>query len=657
MINIKNLKVSSVDNYIKSTMYLHMSLKRKIDESEDKTVNKKQKTIPELNYPEILKLLSHVDNSITEYLKIFYNADSFDLKTKLTSTKNSIPRIVVWGSQSVGKSSILKKMFSVDLQCGTGTVTKCPIEIRVGPMYQEQKFYVEKNQFRQECKNIQEAQNLIASHGIQFNKDYKIIAEFLFNEALVIVDLPGFIEGHDYYFQWLKQNYLNKPETVIIHILRGDCDPKPDVSIRYIANLDNKKITVLTNTDMWIGKPDKLGYLAHHLLMSNDIALVNNQSDEIKLLDEFKEIELLKNFKGKLTLGSDRLKSEIFENLRNKITEQLPHIKNLITEILNAFDKEFQRIGYVKPGMNDECYSFKRQIRDALHKEFNECGHDLAKQLTQLETRLSPNNIYSLIHECVPDVNTLAQQMSSGSRRKVKGSEGWDEVIKKYITDLVKKTQNKITDTYINDYFEKLHTVLDQSLINIQIRPSAFKVRDNFIIKNKEIIQLIKNKAHEQINEFMERITFVPYNAGDANENFTSDIIYEALEKAIDHLYCSRDRASVVDSAFKNKKDFCKLIASQLTKEQTNLYQPKAKIALAQIHNLWNLQSKEINTEITNYMIKFEKMLEDGLYAELDKFSSNDFSEPDDVDKRRSMLLDIKNICEQIIYNTESITS
>ena len=44
----------------------------------------------------------------------------------------SLPQFVVVGAQSTGKSSVLERLMGISiLPRGTGTVTRCPIDIRI----------------------------------------------------------------------------------------------------------------------------------------------------------------------------------------------------------------------------------------------------------------------------------------------------------------------------------------------------------------------------------------------------------------------------------------------------------------------------------------------------------------------------------------------
>src|SRR5690606_13008369 len=137
-----------------------------------------------------------------------------------------------FGQQSAGKSSTIKKMFSelnINLRVGTGKVTNCPIEIRLGAKYMyPPKIYVENfnnSEEHFEFDSIEQAEaevEKVVGENIYVNG--KIVIECNCDKDLNILDLPGYTNdtSRDEYFDYIKKFYLERKETIICHITRGE---------------------------------------------------------------------------------------------------------------------------------------------------------------------------------------------------------------------------------------------------------------------------------------------------------------------------------------------------------------------------------------------------------------------------------------------------
>ena len=72
------------------------------------------------------RLVKPILNVYDESRKLFTGENKI-----LEALKTTIPQIVVIGSQSVGKTSVLEGIAGIDLPKGAGTVTKTPLQIEL----------------------------------------------------------------------------------------------------------------------------------------------------------------------------------------------------------------------------------------------------------------------------------------------------------------------------------------------------------------------------------------------------------------------------------------------------------------------------------------------------------------------------------------------
>ena len=104
-----------------------------------------------------------------------------------------------------------------------------------------------------------------------------------------VIDLPGSIDDPKYqqYFEQLKKTYIDKKETVILHVAKADDDRETDISTKFLGNCQNTIITVLTHADYWKDDKEKMNCAIKHI---NDprvksLAIVSNKTNEIELLN------------------------------------------------------------------------------------------------------------------------------------------------------------------------------------------------------------------------------------------------------------------------------------------------------------------------------------------------------------------------------------
>jgi septin family protein len=172
--------------------------------------------------------LEKIISEITNISKI--NIIPPELKNDFINIKHSIPQIVVFGSQSSGKSSVLNKMFQTNLKTGVGMCTKCPIEIRYDPSYKKEEFFVinEHNQLINTFHTFEEAQQCIDENSQGQLLPVFIIYQKPSNDSFIITDLPGFhINYNKTYFDYLKHKYYMLLVAIVIH-----CQTFPEKSFK-----------------------------------------------------------------------------------------------------------------------------------------------------------------------------------------------------------------------------------------------------------------------------------------------------------------------------------------------------------------------------------------------------------------------------------------
>ena len=181
----------------------------------------------------------------------YYDQLAFILKDKPIS----VPKIVVVGAQSSGKSSVLESLSQIELPRGEGIVTRCPIMIQLRKAKEDEYAIIgfqkdgEKAHQRVELGKIADTLSglqtkVLASLGKDklLTKEPIQIKVFRNNAPdLTLIDLPGITHQNEADYKEIKeiiQEYIEGNETIILLILSATEDAAANEGISLIREKD-----------------------------------------------------------------------------------------------------------------------------------------------------------------------------------------------------------------------------------------------------------------------------------------------------------------------------------------------------------------------------------------------------------------------------------
>ena len=456
------------------------------------------------NYSTILELFGELFNKI-EACKSIAGAD--EILKKLVLVQNCIPTIVVWGAQSSGKSSLLKKLYgleSLSLQIKEGLGTLCPIEFRFKKNLEKQTCvfqpYTGESVSFNTINEVMEHSNIYRDDPRIFECTIIITAKHLFDFR--IIDLPGCVVGKERYFDTLKEKYLTKHQTVIVHVRKAIDDTKVDISSKYLNNINTTKITVLTHADMLLADFRKIQYIKDYITDENiyRLAICSDKENELEIIDAIKNHVSMVN--TKIIVGTSNLTKVLLSELQTRTGDMTKHIQKLTKESYEAINAELDNIGRNLPNFNDVCFNFKKTKDSDTQDVFHKCGTEYARDFNIAKDKLNVNIIKNIIKEIVPDVSLLSSELSTGSRRKIKGTEESDAIVKKYLKIAKDKLFSNVVRQYINEYGK----VIQKSTLKVFI--SNFKpCTENIELKIKKNISLIISPYYLSISPLSKSTT------------------------------------------------------------------------------------------------------------------------------------------------------
>jgi vacuolar protein sorting-associated protein 1 len=325
---------------------------------------------------------------------IFPNNESVNLET---------PQLVVIGSQSSGKSSVLNNIIQMDiLPVGSNMVTRTPLNLQL--MKSDDKPRVEFGMYlegRWKCSNIinitlpkpsESEKELIRDEiekltikiaGSEKNISSTPIIIKIFHPNipnLSLIDLPGLTmvactdQGQPKNIKKLIRNmlveYIKKKRTLILCVMPARIDLEADNALDLVKEYDPKgerTIGILTKVDLMNENTDISRYIENNI--SKDLQLgygyyaVKNRSPaEMKEIDIYEGLQKEKEFFSKhpvysksnrSKLGILNVTDKLSEILINHIKKSLPEILNEINLLYSDINKKYLRLGDAVPETNE----------------------------------------------------------------------------------------------------------------------------------------------------------------------------------------------------------------------------------------------------------------------------------------------------------------
>lgn len=305
------------------------------------------------------------------------------IRTKLISNESEhckvfeeCPQFVVVGAQSVGKSSVIRRISGISLpeavNCCTRVSTLIELRKQTEKYLEVKLIHNEKGIVKKfntdnsdEIKSfIAEAQTMaLKENSEEFSTNYNIIVSVHGPDKpnVTLVDLPGFTNVNDdatKKVETMVKTFISMPGTLVLHIVKGDQDYNTSLGNDFIRkNVKNKIITVLTHLDKTISNDDKdikdfderikdtLSYTKTDTFTILGKHLGSNEDELIEL----NKIQIIKKYNDKLKLGIELLKTHIEKKMEEHLVKQLPKLMEALNLGLKTSNLELTELNSKTP--------------------------------------------------------------------------------------------------------------------------------------------------------------------------------------------------------------------------------------------------------------------------------------------------------------------
>lgn len=383
-----------MDNYkdITSKLYNYTSTFFTNDIPDNKLANK-----------EILQ----IGNAISS---IFGNIDS--------TIKIEIPRLVVVGTQSSGKSSLLNGLLSMDLlPTGKTIVTRTPLNLQLNQTSNESKvefgnynqgtWKIDKSipittpeptleeieKIRIEIMNITDkiagTEKSVSSHPIYL----QIYSPYIPN--LSLVDLPGLTmvactdkgqpKDIKEKIRQLVSSYIKTDNTIILAVMQARSDLETDVGLDLIKEYDpngDRTLGILTKIDLMNQDSDISDYLLNKvskdLLFRYGYFAVKNKSNEHLTITEalqeekiyFDSHPIYSKLECQSNITTPNLGIQLSHILISHLKKSLPTVLIELKKHQLELEKDLLKLGHKLPSQNETKLSYFHQLLSDLSRNY-----------------------------------------------------------------------------------------------------------------------------------------------------------------------------------------------------------------------------------------------------------------------------------------------
>jgi dynamin 1-like protein len=363
----------------------------------------KKGSLEKLSDNNILNIANELEMTFSEMNNIPHS----DLKKVLPNNKKlELPHLVVVGTQSSGKSTVLNRIITKDiLPTGGAMVTRTPLNIQLVKTTDRQtkvefgsnvnnkweitkSFILSEPSTKEELTNIQleiEKQTDILA-GTNKNISHNMLIIKVYSNTvpnLSLIDLPGLTmvactdkgQPADIKEQIRKMigNYIQSERTIILAVMAARQDLEADMALDLIKEYDpnyDRTIGVLTKIDLMNKNADIRDYLEDNI--SKDLKLaygyygVQNIGDEMAF---FKQHPVYQNVDCS-KLGIENVSECLSKILIQHLKKLLPEVAMDLMKVESQVDIVLEELGYSVPFDDKDKYSMLHSLISEFSKQY-----------------------------------------------------------------------------------------------------------------------------------------------------------------------------------------------------------------------------------------------------------------------------------------------
>ena len=548
------------------------------------------------------------------------------------------------GRKSTGKSTFISNIFPCDdlnIQVKEKISNSCPIEFKFRKNLTKNSFKVIiSKDIKQEFETLKKALMYAKKDEYAlYNPDYIIEANIKYENNFNIIDLPGYTHSYGAYtynetnyFGIIKNKYLTNSRTLVIHI--RSCIRDSVSYEQYFEDIKSDKIIeVFTRCDGKTSNVDKRSYL--NLCASKQkihkFGLFCREETNIMVLNG---LNLTEN--KDIIVGIPDIKNFILDELKSKTKRIIPMVKPKIDQVISESTKRLKFIGKTKQNPDSIHSNFKDEMCKRLNISFD--GYDFAIKTNQIRTEIS-QNIIQLVENI--SVDHFIEDMRSGSHNQIIGTEGFDQIIKKYIKNLIDDVEKNIIPQYIDQYCDMVQKHI-ADIFRSEFMECTIDLQNILIQSFEEICQTHKVCVSGPIITMLHKIANYPRISDD---HYSDLILKEESDERNNEIriYLLKFKEYPL---LRNYEEIALYFSSP---PDQDIYSMNAKRAVKILKYNWKEHTNKICDFMNGELSTMEQNIRNSIEQTINDFQPKQYIENETVEKRRELLLEIKNMSKIIL--------
>ena len=421
--------------------------------------DKNSSSIKQLSDNQIL----HIANDING---LFSETNLVELKPEL-----SLPKLVVVGTQSSGKSSVLNNIMAMDiLPTGKNMCTRTPLDIRLHQLnpedykdgwiefgnYTQEGWIIEKKVSiqspipeEQEIKTIRDfiSKKTVEIAGQGMNISHTPIILNIYSPTvpnLSLVDLPGLTmvacvdkgqpKDIKERIEELVVSYIKQEKTIVLAVMQARSDLETDIGLALIKKheMANRIVGVLTKPDLMNHETHIGEYLTNNisksLMLTYGYYVVKNRGSN-QQIDVLKGIQLEKEYftthsEYKKAIYKDRtgtynLTHNLSKILITSLTETLPFVMTELALLETKLNQKLENMGHEIPETKEGKLTFMNKYISNFYYKF----------MDSIESRGNVLNTGKLIKDTFINYRTELYNIKPFHNEKIYNADYFQNVI------------------------------------------------------------------------------------------------------------------------------------------------------------------------------------------------------------------------------------
>ncbi|KAL9652292.1 hypothetical protein ABK040_011951 [Willaertia magna] len=533
---------------------------RKLNTNDDKGAKEMMKSMPGLG-----GFFKSEASALFEFMKTIREIDE-SLYQEL-----DLPRIVVIGIQSAGKSSLLRRLIGMNIiPIDHNTCTRCPLEITIKYKKTLQYNYniiikdhkKEHKDYEKACQEESEVRNEIADHvqniatsrkpnvgGYSEEPIYITVETKLIDAAFSFTDLPGVINNREAESRFLKkiiEKYISKENTIIIWSIDGTVDLKVD-SIWTI--LESRKSSAFFDSVVGVCcKWDKLNTevekqtIAKFLSNGGKFENVDYQSGSMKW---FAVANQQKDLNSKTYNPDEENRNLGIGNLKGHIS------KLFFRKLQKYFQNEFSdKIKKVKASYEDELKYLGKEVD--VNDRFSNLKDSIVKTVknalvgNELEINTHNTKHIGSLKKLISEINTRIEKLERDivSINPLKDKESLEAEFAESIKysggiNSLEKIESPIILKHLTNYLSQIDKIIQSGIVEIkdmsvQLCQESKYIEESKIFELNPGLELTLNRLFSNIGkaifeETIERTTAITSDYSKVIHSHTDDNICKSF--------------------------------------------------------------------------------------------------------------------------------